>query len=227
MKKIILSALVASSLVVAANAEDTALISHAELGYVSTSGNTETETFAFDGNVKKGWGKQSILFKADAAYGKDGSIVSKKKAFGELSYDYLFTDVLAFNYVAGYKYDEFSGFDYQAYTGPGLKYKALTQETQTLDLIANILYSVDSIEATNKEDTYTSYKAEAIYMLEINKNLKFTQDLNYRAAFEDSAKYFVYSKSALTTKISDIVSAGISYKVDYTNEANVLGKRVQ
>jgi len=29
--------------------------------------------------------------------------------------------------------------------------------------------------------------------------------------------YFVYSKSALSSKISDIFSAGLSYKVDYIN----------
>ena len=47
--------------------------------------------------------------------------------------------------------------------------------------------------------------------------LKFNQDLYYRAAFDDAQKYFVFSNSALSSKISDMFSAGVSYKVDYTN----------
>jgi len=226
MKKIILSAVIASSLIVAANAEDTAYVSHAELGYVNTSGNTETETFGFDGNIKKGWGKHSATLKADAAYGKDGDKTTKKKAFAELSYDYALTKRLAFNYVLGYKYDAFSSFDYQAYTGPGLKYKAIMEENQTLDLTASILYSLDNNNAAGAtdSDSYSSYRLEAEYMYAFSKDVKFTQDLNYRASFEDANKYFVFSKTALTTKVSDILSAGVSYKVDYINEANFLGK---
>jgi len=226
MKKIILSAIIASSLVVAANAEDSAYVSHAELGYVNTSGNTKTETFGFDGNVKKSWGKHSAHLKADAAYGKDGNKTNKKKAFAEISYDYALTDRLAFDYVLGYKYDAFSGFEYQAYTGPGLKYKAIKEEVQTLDLTASLLYSMDSIElvGANETDDYASYKLEAQYMYAFSKDVKFTQDLNYRASFEESDKYFVFSKTAATVKVSDILSAGVSYKVDYTNEANRLGK---
>jgi putative salt-induced outer membrane protein len=226
MKKILLSAVIASSLIVAANAEDTAYISHAELGYVNTSGNTDTETFGFDGSIKKGWGKHGATLKADASYGKDGDRTTKKKAFAELSYDYALTKRLAFNYVLGYKYDAFSAFDYQAYTGPGLKYKAIIEENQTLDLTASLLYSLDNNNApgSSDSDSYSAYKLEAEYMYAFSKNVKFTQDLSYRASFEESEKYFVFSKTALTTKVSDMFSAGISYKVDYTNEANILNK---
>ena len=226
MKKIILSTLLATTLTVAVNAEDSAYVSHAELGYVNTSGNTDTETFGFDGNIKKSWGKHGATLKADAAYGKAGDATTKKKAFAELSYDYALTERLAFNYVLGYKYDAFSGFDYQAYTGPGLKYKAIVEKMQTLDLTASILYSIDNNNAigSSDSDSYSSYRLEADYMYAFSKDVKFTQNLSYRASFEESDKYFVFSKTALTTKLSDILSAGVSYKLDYMNEANFLGK---
>jgi len=226
MKKILLSALVATTLSVAVNAEDTAYVSHAELGYVNTSGNTDTETFGFDGNIKKSWGKHGAILKADAAYGKSGDTTTKKKAFAEFSYDYALSDVLAFNYVLGYKYDAFSGFDYQAYTGPGLKYKAIVEKNQTLDLTASILYSLDNNNAVGStdSDSYSSYRLEAEYMYAFSKDVKFTQNLNYRASFEESDKYFIFSKTALTTKVSDNISAGVSYKIDYVNEANILNK---
>ena len=50
------------------------------------------------------------------------------------------------------------------------------------------------------------------------ENLKFDQELSYRGSFEESKKYFVFSKTAFTSKLSDMFSAGLSYKVDYVNE---------
>lgn len=225
MQKIILSALVASSLVIAANAQETPIISHAELGYVSTTGNTETQTFTLDANIKKDWDKHALNFKADAAYGEDTNETTKNKYSLEGSYDYKFTDTVAFNYLAAYKQDKFTDYNYQAYTGPGVKYQALKTEKHLLDLTASALYSVDKIRLTDETDDYFAYKIEAVYDFQIMENLKFHQDFGYRASFEDSEKYFINSKTAITTKISDILSAGLSYKVDYINTVEADKKR--
>lgn len=39
----------------------------------------------------------------------------------------------------------------------------------------------------------------------------------YRSEFADSTNYFVKSKTGIEAKVSDIVSLGVSYIVDYTN----------
>ena len=220
IKKVILSSLIATSLITVANAEETAVISHAELGYISTSGNTETDTFTFDGNVKKAWEEHSLFLKADAQYAKDAEEEIKNKFSTELKYNYAFTSSVLFDYTLGYKEDKFSAFNYQAYTGPGLKYIAIDNKEHTLDFIGSILYSMDDYDGviTSETDEYSSYKAELNYAWKIMETLKFTQDLSYRSSFEDSNINFAYSKSAFTTKISDMFSAGVSYKVDYTNE---------
>jgi len=220
MKKIILSSLVAATLITTANAEDTALISHAELGYQSTSGNTQTDTFTFDGNVKKAWDVHSISAKADAQYAKDEDTVIKNKFSAELKYNYAFTNSILFDYTLGYKKDKFSAFNYQAYTGPGLKYIAINNKEHTLDFTGSILYSMDDYDGaiTAETEEYSSFKAELNYGWKITETLKFTQDLSYRSSFEDSDVNFAYSKTAIITKISDMFSAGLSYKIDYVNE---------
>ncbi len=244
MKKIILSALVASSLVIASESnsvKDTTFVTHTEFGYIGTKGNTDTSTFNLDATVKKGWGKNIFNLKFDGQYADDKNIETKNKYFAELGYDYEMSDKLAFNYLIGYKQDKFSGFTYQAYTGPGLKYKALVTKTYNLSLEGNILYSEDEIEdinydaagdiiyypnpgnivatTTDKGETrdYTSYRAKGVFDWQMLENLKFEQELSYRAEFDDSKNYFVFSKTAFTSKLSDIFSAGISYKVDYVN----------
>ncbi len=248
MKKILLSVVVAASVLTAAEPDlkkDDAFVTHTELGYVETQGNTRTQTFNLDSNVKKGWGKHIYQLDFDAQYASDKNVETKNKYILELNYDYEFTDRFAFNYLVGYKDDKFSGFDYQAYTGPGAKYKAIKTDNHNLSLGANILYAQDDIEDTNYDaagaiivypnaagiptvttlngpvNNYASYRAKAVYDWEILNNLNFKQELSYRAEFKDSDNYFVVSKTALNNKISDVFSAGLSYKVDYINQAAV------
>ena len=233
-KKIILSAVVASSLVMAADVtKESALVTHTELGYIQTDGNTETKTFNLESKATKNWQKHVFAFMIDAQYAKDSGTATKNKFLTELTYDYEFTDRLAFTYLLGYKSDKFSSFDYQAYTGPGLKYTAIANKEHSLDFIGSILYSTDkyddvvvaSVVTVGESEKYSSYKVELNYVWQIIETVKFTQDLTYRSSFEDANNYFAFSKSALSTKISDIFSAGISYKVDYANLAPVGNER--
>jgi len=252
MKKITLSSLLASSLLLAAPAIDPQLtaditaakeekaaaeaklkaleaklpqnqdiMTHVKFGFIKTDGNTDTEVISLDGNVKKAWGNNSAKIIFDAQYGKADSIVNKKKVFTELQYAYLFSSTLSFTYVLGYKYDVFSSYDYQAYTGPGLKWATYKSERQKLDLEGAVLYSQDKFLVVTPPDddtnTYSSYLAKLSYELQLLENLKFNQDLSYRASFEDAENYFIFSESKLSSKISDIFSAGVSYKIDYTN----------
>jgi len=243
MKKIALSLVVVSAVLLAAEPDvkkDDKLVTHTELGYIETSGNTNTQTFNLDAKAKKGWGKHIGNFMFDGQYASQDDIETKNKFVTELTYDYEFTNRFSFNYLAGYKKDRFSGFDYQAYTGPGAKYKAIVSDAHNLTLDGNVLYSIDSYEnayvdgtgaviaypnstagATLQtaayDDNYPSYRAKGVYGWQILKNLKFDQELSFRGSFETADKYFVFSKTAFSSKISDMFSAGISYKVDYVN----------
>ncbi len=245
MKKIILSALVASSLVIASepNVEkDDKLEANAKLGYIKTSGNTDTTTYSLDGQIKKGWDVNILTFSFDGQYAEDDDYETKNKFFTELEYDYEITDKFAFDYLVGYKSDKFSSYDYQFYTGPGAKYKIINNDIHNLNIEGNVLYSEDETSsvsyATNGDvidypnsdqvvvrrtdpsstDDYISFRAKGIYEWQILENLKFGQELTYRVHAEDSDKYFVFSKTELTSKLSDMFTAGVSYKVDYDNQ---------
>jgi len=245
MNKIVLSSLLASTLLISAHAEDmkvTPLVTHTELGYIQTDGNTKTKTFNLEAKAKKAWGKHEGEFHFDGQYADDDGVETKNKYLLELNYNYSFTKRLAFDYLVGYKDDKFSGYDYQFYTGPGAKYKAIATEQHDLTLSGNILYSQDkkmdihyadaaktiiidypyhnaTTVATDpgKTTDYAAYRVKGEYEYKITKTLKFNQDLSLRGDFEESDNYFVFSKTALSSKISDIFSAGISYKVDYAN----------
>jgi len=219
MKKIVVSTLAASALVTSLLAADKTkeLVTHTEIGYIQTNGNTKTKTFNADAKAERAWEKHVGIFTFDGQYATDTGVTIKKKYFTELEYDYDFTDTFAFSYLVGYKYDQFSGFDYQAYTGPGAKYTAIKSDTQNLSLEASALYSKDKYQASGRTNSYASYRFKGLYDLAITPTLKFTQELSVKGSFEESDNYFAFSKTAFISKISDIFSAGISYKLDYAN----------
>ena len=61
MKRILLSTLVASSLVMAAESTNE-LTTHTELGFIDTQGNTKTQTFNLDSKIKKNLVRYQIYF---------------------------------------------------------------------------------------------------------------------------------------------------------------------
>ncbi len=224
-----------------AEAPNENIMTHAELGFIQTRGNTETKAFNLDLDAKKAWANEQVTFLFDGQYAEDQGKESKNKFLTELAYSHTLTNKLSATYLLGYKKDKFSGFAYQAYTGPGLKYNLLETSTQNLNIEGNILYSADDIEDINFDEDgniieypnthntvpttiiegelnkYAAYRVNAIYGWQMLENLKFDQEISYRADIEDTEVYYVYSKTAFSSKISDMFSAGISYKVDYMN----------
>jgi len=251
MKKNLLSTIFFSAVSLISSADElkvTPLVTHTELGYIQTDGNTKTKTFNIDANAKKAWDKHegSILF--DGQYATNDTIETKNKFLTEINYDYSFSKRFSFNYLFGYKSDKFSGFDYQTYTGPGIKYKAIETKIHKLSFEGNILYALDqysnieydangveiaypnpnntpivTIVKGQKQD-YASYRLKGVYNYKITKFLKFNQELTFRGSFKTSSVYFIYSKSSLSSKLSDIFSAGLGYTTDYTHKP-ALGKK--
>ena len=221
MKKIVLSSALLAAFMATAQADTmkvTPLVTHTELGFIQTNGNTKTTTGNLDAKAKKSWGKHEGKILLDGQYSKDSGVETKNKYLIELNYNYNFTDRLSFDYLLGYKSDKFSSFDYQFYTGPGVKYKAIVSDIQNLSVAGNILYSSDKYNDTGKTRDYAGYKLSGDYDYKFSKTLKFVQELSIRGELAHADNYFAYSKSSIETKLSDIFSAGVGYKVDYVNK---------
>ena len=207
-----------------------AIVTHTELGYVQTSGNTETTAYSLDSKAEKSWSNHVLKFTIDAQFASDSGTEIKNKYLTELTYNYKISKNFSINYLAAYKVDEFSGFEYQSYNGPGIKYKVISTAKHILAVDGSALFSTDRYESTSSpvvnayDNSYSGYRLKGDYAWKIFGNLKFTQELSMRGAFEESKNYFGYSKSGLSSKLSDIFSAGASYKVDYINTP-ALGKR--
>ncbi len=245
MKKLLVGSLIASSFTINAAAE---LITHTELGYVNSSGNTNTEVFTTDLKVKKEVEKHIFGALVQGKYAKEDDIENANSWVGELQYDYKFSKLFSVNYLYGTKMDKFSSYEYQIYTGPGIKYLAINNsKVHNLNFTLSYLYSADKTldqyvnsgsgdtvsypfadgDGTDIPKTkvssgerldYQSARLSLEYSWKIAKNLKFTQDATYRQSLDESNDYFIYSKSNISTQVVEHLSAGFGYKVDHTNK---------
>lgn len=196
--------------------EETPLLTHSEFSYINTKGNTNTTSLAFEGSAKKQWLEHIFRLHGDMYKSTDSGNTSKDKWSSEFNYDYQICPRTSINYLIGYKNDRFSGFDYQFYTGPGMVAKALDTTRYKLDFQANILYGLDKSDTLDRKN-YLSSKLGVIYHSQIQENLKFIQEATYRINLAKPEQNFIYSKTALETKINSTLSMGISYKIDYVN----------
>ncbi|MBE0498061.1 MAG: DUF481 domain-containing protein [Campylobacterales bacterium] len=187
-----------------------------ELSYSNTKGNTETSQFGLALHAERKRKKNTITFDLSALQSSSNGIENNSKWRALLQYDRALSEDLYFNYLASYGEDKFSGFDYQFNTGPGLGYKVLQSDRQKLNLRGNALYSKDDIAGGGTSE-YGSGLAGLEYAWQIMDNLSFHEDATYKLQFNDTDNYFVYSKTAINSKINGNFSLGLSYQIDYKN----------
>ncbi|MDD2894519.1 MAG: DUF481 domain-containing protein [Aliarcobacter sp.] len=191
---------------------------HLELSYVQTSGNTNTTTFSskLQGTAALS-STESIKAKGSMLYSENENKTSANKYNIELDYNHMINEKLYSYAGISYIKDESSDYDYRLNMGPGLGYKLLEDDIQTVDIQGGLDYANDKYKNGTK-DNYIAGKTELNYKYSFSQNLQFKQMLSYLGSFEDGDKYFIVSDSALEVNMTQNLSLGISYGLDYTNK---------
>ncbi|NCB13780.1 MAG: DUF481 domain-containing protein, partial [Erysipelotrichia bacterium] len=191
---------------------------HLELSYVQTSGNSNTSTFSTKLEASTALDdRSSVKAKGNILYSESNNESSANKYDIELDYNYMLNQKAYAYFGVNYLKDQFSDYDYRLNAGPGLGYKLLDNKEQTIDLQGGLDYARD-LYANGIKDEYVASRAEINYRYKINDNLKFKQMFNYLVSLEDNNKYFMASDTSLSVKMTDNLSLGVSYRIDYVNE---------
>jgi len=207
----------AAKKIVREESDDVEYTTKSEFSYSNTKGNTNTERFALDFHAERKHKKNKLILDITALTSSSNGDEDNNKWQVLAQYDRELTKKTYFNYLAAYGEDKFSGFDYQFNTGPGLGYKLVDAEKHKLDVQSNILYSKDKLEDGTINE-YASLLAGFKYKWNILDNFAFLQNAYYKGEVDEVDNYFIFSKSAIETKINDTFALGMSYKVDYKNE---------
>jgi len=188
-----------------------------ELSFSDTQGNTDTSRFGLNFHGERKRKKNTMTLDITALQSSSDGVEDNNKWNVLAQYDRDLTKKLYFNYLISYGKDKFSGFDSQFNTGPGFGYKAINTDAHKLNLRANALYSKDEIENGGTNE-YASWVAGFKYKWAVAENVDFLQDAYFKSQMDQFENYFVYSKTAIESKINGTFSLGMSYQVDYKNE---------
>lgn len=202
--------------------------SAAELGYVATTGNTETESlkFVFDISyeVEKWLHKghaESLSSKSETT---DTTVVpsvtteerTAAKWLISGQSDYKINDFDYFFGLASYEDDRFSGFEYQAKIGLGYGRRVIKTEAHELKLEIGPGVRFFELEVpvapavTTDRESETLVRVAAGYVWTISPTAKFTED--FTAEFGEDQEE-LKSVTALTANINSSLAMKLSYTI--------------
>lgn len=220
MKKNLTTILIASTVCLSgyANAADetkaNAWHATAEVGYVSTTGNTETNTLNIKGSASTDRAKWKHKI--------DLTVLSSSDAIQTTAERYLLTGqsnykLTAPNYLFGlvsYEDDKFNGYDYQVTEAVGFGRRVIDETNLSLDLEIGPgakQSTLDSGESTSE----TVIRAGAKLDWTISKTSELTEDLTIESG-EDTT--VTKSVTGVTTKMADNLSMKVTYT--YKNDSD-------
>jgi len=186
----------------------------ADVGYVSTSGNTDVSSF----NV----GEKLILRAArwthrqqfGSVYATQDGEQTSNLLFANWRSDFSFHPRLALFGYAGFDRNEFAGIARRFEEALGLSAKLLTlandQWTVEAGLALNQQRSVDSTTLN-----FASVRSATMYRHNFSKAAYFTQSVEYLPSLEVAADYRVTTETAIVAPLSAHLAMKASYVVRY------------
>jgi len=186
----------------------------AELGYVSTSGNTETESLnakAMASTDREEWRHKAEITALSASttntLGVDEKTAKKYTLMGQSDYklegkNFLFG-------VITYEDDEFSGYDYQATEAIGYGRRVIEDSDLIVDLEIGPGARQTKLTSTGKTESEPMVRAAAKIDWTVSKTSKFGEILTVEAG-ED----VTVTKSV--TSLSSQIEGNLSMKITYT-----------
>ncbi|MFV2058583.1 MAG: YdiY family protein, partial [Thiohalomonadales bacterium] len=189
--------------------------SSAELGYISTTGNTETRTIAIKANVThevekwrhKGYAESYGQQSRDDATGVVINSAERYELSGKTDYKFNEYDY-AFGLIKLQK-DLFSGFKYEHNASVGYGRKAIKEPTMELDLEIGPGVRYFKVDDAPEAETEALLSLAANFWWKISDNSKFIQELS-----TDIGETFTTNRSV--TAIEANINKTLAMKVTYT-----------
>jgi len=187
--------------------------SSVELGFIKTTGNTETQTTALKADVVYEVDKWRHTGHAEG-YGQESeddtgeSIVSAERYELSGKSDYKFSERDYAYGLVKLKKDRFSGFEYENTLSAGYGRKAILKDNMELDLEIGPgarFYKPDNLESQDEALLVLAAK----YWWAITDNSKFLQDFNFDIGEE-------YTDSKSVTGIQANINKTLALKFTYT-----------
>jgi putative salt-induced outer membrane protein len=191
-----------------------------ELSFISTSGNTDTQSLGVGFEITYKPGVWTTEAKANYLRAETDGDLTAEKLTALLGLRRSLTERFDLYARTTYLSNEFAGLNSTWGLEAGGLYKALTGDRHFLDLSGCLGYtSEDRISEEDRDFAMATVGAK--YKWQISKSSDLANDFNYVYDFDDSDNWRLANTTALTTAINSILSLKVSYALTYLNEPAV------
>jgi putative salt-induced outer membrane protein len=189
-----------------------------ELGIVTVSGNTESETYNAKQITSYRWNNDSLSLTGRYLESKARSIITAKSWEIGTRYEKFLSDLWAGFIGQKAESDPFSGYVQKDSTDIGAKYfiRNTTELNWFTELGLSYLKTLKVGAQTNQNDLSTRLYTEA--NLQLEKNLSFKYWLEYIQSQRRPEVYFLNTEASLNIMLSERFSVKTGYLLKYHNE---------
>lgn len=185
-----------------------------EIGFVATSGNTDTQSLSAKLGIINEREKWRHSLSLEALNNEDDGETIAERYLAAWQTDYKFSE---HEYVFGrvsYENDEFSGYEYRVTETIGYGRRVLNRDNMTLDLEAGPGARQSELESGESENEFI-FRMAARYAWDISDNARFTQDLSSDIGEENAV---TKSVSAVKADINGSLAMKVSFTVEHTSD---------
>jgi putative salt-induced outer membrane protein len=188
------------------------------LSYLSTSGNTDTQTFGLDFSVERKpspWGLSIVgsFNRAD----QDGEVTAERYFVSAQAKRALSERWEVFGGVSGEK-DEFAGFDLRMVVDAGVTYHALLGPTHFLSFDAGLAWTDEDRIEPEEDVSYLGGILGLSYEWKFSESASLTERLVFYPNFDDTSDWRFNSVTAVTASLTKVLALQASYEIRYRNQ---------
>ncbi len=192
---------------------------NAELGFVSTSGNTDNQTINAGLALGTTRGKIDWGIKLAVLGNSQSGVTSAEKYHFGTTAQYNINERLFSRFAAAYDDDRFNGYDYQVYSTADLGYKVITEESHQLDVSAGVGYQNNEfIDTALDAQSYAIFVVGEKFDWAISENAKLFQSFSYQSGSENSTLLF---DVGITANLINSLALKVAYGLKYTEEVPI------
>lgn len=199
-----------------------------EAGFVTSSGNTQTETANAKLNVQREEGNWKNAFGLDGLYASDdeGTSAQRWELFGQS--DYSFSPKTFWFGAARYEQDEFSGFEYQTTVSSGLGRKFINTDITKFIGTAGVGYKFletrDAFDEAGALLERGEADNEVVFRGTLDFDHQFTPTTSLLDKFIVEAgvdNTFVQNDLSLQVKMNAVLALAVGYSVRHNTDPPV------
>lgn len=204
----------AETAVTDSGAIDTTWKGNVEIGYVTTSGNTETESLNAKAKVETEREKWRHTINFEALNSSDQNVTTAERYMLSGQSSYKMGKKNFFYALVSYEDDRFSGYDYRVTESIGYGRRVIGEPNLTLDLEIGPGARQSKLDTGETEDELMA-RGAAKLAWKVSATSKFTEDLSTEVGEDVTV---TKSITALSAKVNSSLATKLTYTIKNTSD---------